>query len=260
VLFQTARILYIPIIQGILLIFFAIITYKILSRRRKRLNIVFSGFFISTIIGNLLNIIYYLIANRNLILILNFLTNFFFMFGAIFLLTVNRTLLESTIVFSIKRQNIAIALYGITLLVGMIILVILGINFDEIILRNDNPFLGIKLNDEGAPWWGMIFFIYVFLFSMGSVVIPIIRTSIKILKSFETEYLKRKWLYYFVGCLGTFSIFYLINVGNVVNQESLKLAIGVYGISIILWVSLMYYGLGYKLQESKPEKKTIVLK
>ncbi len=251
-LFQTIpRIIYVYIIQGILLIFFIIITYKILSRRRKRLNLVFSGFFISSIIGTLLNMIYYLIADRNLILILNLLTNFFFMFSAIFLLTVNRTLLESTIVFSIKRQNIAIALYGITLLAGMATLAILGIKFDKIIRGNDNPFLGVKVTQEGAPWWGIIFFIYTFLFSMASVVIPIVRTSVKILNSFETEYLKRKWFYYFVGCLGTFSIFYLINVGNVLDDDTFKLAVSVYGISIILWVSLMYYGLGYRLQESK---------
>ncbi|MHA2184297.1 MAG: hypothetical protein ACXAAI_04780, partial [Promethearchaeota archaeon] len=228
-----------------------IITYRILSRRRKRLNIVFSGFFISTIIGNLLNMIYYLMTDRNLIILLNFLTNFFIVFGAIFLLTVNRTLLESTIVFSIKRQNIAIALYGITLLIGMVTLLVLGENFDFDILGNDKPFLGITVTGKGAPWWGIIFFIYIFLFSMASVVIPIVRTSLKILKSFETYYLKRKWLYYFVGCLGTFSIFYLINVGNVLNDDTFKLAVSVYGISIILWVSLMYYGLGYRLQESK---------
>jgi len=223
----------------------------------------FSGFFISTIIGNLLNIIYYSISKltlitkfiSDLILSLNFLTNFFFLFSAIFLLTVNRTLLESTIVFSIKRQNIAIALYGITLLVGMTVLVVMGINFDKM-----NPLFGVKLNEEGGPWWGIVFFIYVFCFSMTFVVIPIIRTSMKIYRSFETEYLKRKWLYYFMGCLGTFSIFYMIGIGNVVNQSAFQLGVGFYTISIILWVTLMYYGLGYKLQESKQEKQTVISK
>lgn len=227
--------------------YFLLITYQILKRRRQRLNIIFAGFFISTIIGNALNIIYFSMTVKDTILALNFLTNFFFVLGPIFILTVNRIILESTIIFSVKRQNMYILFYGLLLFLGMLILILLGLIFDP--LWPNKPLLGLTINPyTHAPVWGLVFLIYVISFSAIFVVIPIIRTSLKIFKSFETKALKKKWLYYFVGSLGAFSIFYLIIIGNLLDDINFKNIVSIYGISVLLWVSLMYYGIGFKLK------------
>jgi len=231
-----------------MVIYFLSITFQILKRRRQRLNLIFAGFFISTIIGNVLNIIYYSMTNVNVILILNFLTNFFFVLGPIFILTVNRIILESTIIFSVKKQNMYMLFYGIFLFCGMLILILLGLGLDRLILHPNAPFFGVKITIDLAPWWGLIFFIYVISFSAIFAVIPIIRTSLKIYNSFETKALKKKWLYYFIGSLGAFSIFYLIIIGNMLDDINFKNIVSIYTISVLLWVSLMYYGIGFKLK------------
>jgi hypothetical protein len=245
VLYQvTPRFILIPVVQGIMIIYFLSITYQILKRRRQRLNLIFAGFFICTIIGNTLNMIYFFLQIEIIIIILNFLTNYFMVFGVYFILTVNRIILESTIIFSVKKQNLNILYYGFILFLGMFILLILGQIIDP-----ELPFLGISINPETfAPVWGLIFLIFVISFSAIFVVIPIIRTSLRIYISFETKALKKKWLNYFVGSLGVFSIYYLINIANWLDDNNFKLIVSIYAISVILWVSLMYYGIGFKLK------------
>ncbi|MHA2281672.1 MAG: hypothetical protein ACXAC5_12565 [Promethearchaeota archaeon] len=155
--------------------------------------------------------------------------------------------MESTIIFSVKRQDMYILFYGVLLFLGMLVLVLLGQIFDPI--WPIKPILGLTVNpDTRAPVWGLIFLVYVILFSAISVVIPFIRTSLKIFKSFETRSLKKKWLYYFIGSLGVFSIFYLIIIGNMLDNINFKNIISIYALTMLLWVSLMYYGIGFKLK------------
>ncbi len=225
-----------------MLIFFSSLAFQILKRRRQRLNIIFSGFFISVIISNILNMIYGAMSDHTVILILNFFANFFSCFSGIFILIVNMIILESTIIFPVKRQNRYILRYGILLFFGILILVLLGV-----LLKKPDK-IGVEITDKGAPKFSPIFFIYIISIITFFAVIPIIRTSLKIYISFETRALKKKWLYYFIGTLGAFSILYLIFIGNLLDNETFKLIISIYGISVIIWVSLMYYGFGIKIK------------
>jgi len=202
----------------------------------------FSGFFICSIIGFISNMIYGAISNETLILVLNFLSNFFICFGGIFILIVNLIILESTIIFSIKRQNRYIILYGIILLTGMLIFYSLG---------------GVQISEVGTPIWTPPFFGFVISVITGFAVIPIIITSLKIYFRFETRVLKKKWLYYLIGEVGSFSVAYLVFINNliywifyVVKREipTFNLFFSLYSISVIIWASLMYYGIGFKLK------------
>ena len=177
--------------------------------------------------------IYATLTDPTIILTLNYFTNFFTCFGAIFVLVVNMVILESTIIFPVKRQNRYIILYGLLLLIGMI------------------PFYALEgvWIDERKPRFSSIFLIYVIAFQASFVVIPIIYTSLKIYKSFETKALKKKWLFYFIGSLGAFSIPYLIWISNYIFKEWFRLIVGIYAISVILWGYLMYYGIGFKLKQ-----------
>ncbi len=216
--------------------YFSLIVFHVLKRRRQRLNITFSAFFISSIMASILNMIYATLDNTTIILNLNYFTNFFTCFGAIFVLVVNMVILESTIIFSIKRQNRYIILYGLLLLIGMIPFYLLEEGW------------GVWV-DNNYPRFSPLFLIFIIGFTASFAVIPIIYTSLKIYKSFETKALKKKWLFYFIGSLGAFSIPYLIWINNYVFNDNFRLIVGIYAISVILWGYLMYYGIGFKLKQ-----------
>jgi hypothetical protein len=121
----------------------------------------------------------------------------------------------------------------------------------------ESPFIGITLT-SGRPGWTLIFFIYVILITSGFSIIPIIITSFKIYHRFETNALKRKWFYYLIGSLGLIIFnLYPIQILNLLTGilpendvlDTLRLVIVASGVSVILWVLLMYYGIGSKLKD-----------
>lgn len=209
--------------------------YQILKRKKQRINLMLSGFLISATIGNILNMFYAVLTNNTVILILHFLTLFFIFFGIVFVFIVNMIILESTLVFSVKRQNRYIVLYGTLLFFGMLILLLL-------------PFDLVEIHSRGYPIWHPIFFFYVVSIITGFAIIPLIYTNFKIYFRFETKALKRKWLGYLIGSLGVITIMYLLMINNLLVSASYRSIISIAGFSIVLWVSLMYYGIGSKLK------------
>ncbi|MBY8989781.1 MAG: hypothetical protein KGD58_03420 [Candidatus Lokiarchaeota archaeon] len=180
----------------------------------------------------------------HVVVFLHFLSVFFVNFGLIFIVIVNMIILESSIIFSVKRQNRFIILYGIFLFFGMLILIY--------------PFEFVTVHASGYTQWDPIFFIYLVLIITGLAMIPIFYTSFKIYSSFTTKELKKKWFYYLIGSLGL-AIFnlYPVDILNLLthsfpeNEGFLNISrslISVLGISVIFWVSLMYYGIGSKLK------------
>lgn len=228
--------------QGFLLFFFTALAYQILKRKRKRLNLIFSSFFISIGIGAIFNMIYAPIPIQFelTIKVLYFLSIFFIFFGPIFILIVNFIILESTIIFSVKRQNRYIFLYGVLIFCGMLILML---------IPDPNNIFGVEIESDGRPRWSLGFFIYTISIVTIFAMIPIIRTSLKIYSSLETKTLKKKWFYYLLGSLGVFSWAYLLFITNLIANNTLRLILSFYGISVIIWVLLMYYGIGFKLKQ-----------
>lgn len=180
--------------------------------------------------------VYATMTNETIILILNFFTNFFLCFGPIFILVVNMVILESTIIFSVKRQNRYILYYGLLLLLGMAIFYI---------------FKGVSVTSEFRPKFSPIFLIFILIITAALVVIPIIYTSLKIFFSFEMKALKRKWIFYVIGFLGSISIAYLVFINNYLDNDGFRLLVAIYSISVILWGYLMYYGIGFKLKKQE---------
>jgi len=243
------RFIIIYVIQGVIVIYFSIMAYQIIRRRRQRLNLIFGAFFISVCIGNVLNMIYAVIPLHLVVIIeiLHLLTLFFIFFSIIFIPILNMIILESTLIYSVKRQNRHIILYGFLLFFGMLLLLII-----QEIFGLQGPFsFGFDI-DENGPKWSLIFFLYITLITFGFGVIPIISTNWKIYKSFEAGELKRKWRFYFIGSLGVFSVAYSIMIANLLQSFGVlwfRAVISFAGISIVLWAQLMYYGIGSKLKK-----------
>lgn len=236
------------VVQGILVIFFAILAYQILKRRRQRINLIFSGFFLSMIIGFIFNMSYAVISPEyeQLVIFLHILSWFFVSFGTVFLLIVHMIILESTLIYSKKRQNRYILLYGSLLFLGMLIQILIP-----------SPFVGINLT-SGRPGWTLSFFIYVIVITSGFSIIPIITTLFKIYHTFESKALRKRWFYYLIGSLGLIIFnLYPIQILNLLTGivphleglDTMRLIIAVSALSVILWGLLMYYGMGPKLKE-----------
>jgi len=209
---ELGRFIMIYVVFGILVIFFSVLAYKIIKRKKQRLNLMTSGFFICTTISLCLNMIYYGISNLTAVFILHFFTIFIVCFGPVFLLIVNWIILESTIIYSEKRQNRYILIYGIILFVGMFVFYFfLG---EETF--GEGKFLGIKATESGIIWAPLFFIFLIFILSTFGI-IPVITTSIKIYNSFETKALKKKWFYFLIGECGAFSIAYVGFINNLIN-------------------------------------------
>jgi hypothetical protein len=143
-------------------------------------------------------------------------------------------ILESTIVFSHKRQNRYITLYGAVSFSGMLILLLL---FD-----------GVSYH-KGYPTWNLFFFIYVVFISAVFAVYPFLRTSVKIYLKFETKELKRKWFYYLIGSVGVISVGYMAFVNLVLDNPIFRLVFIIYGPTNMFWGYLIYHGIGIKLRD-----------
>ncbi len=233
------------IIQGILGIYFGILAFQIIRKKRQRLNLIFSGFFISQIIGFIFNMIYVVIPDVEVVKIFHFLANFFVYFALVFILIVNMIILESTIIYSVKRQNRYILLFGILLFVIQLILVLLP--FDLVSFDDTLPIW------ERYPKWHPIFFGYMFSIITIFAILPIFSTSFKIYFRFETKELKKRWRFYLIGSLGLviFNL-YPIFLSNLLNfllgeqNTTFRLIISILGLSVIIWVTFMYYGFQLK--------------
>lgn len=249
---DTGRFITIYVVFGIYVIFFSILAYKIIKRKKQRLNFIISGFFICTTISLCLNMIYYVITDLTAILIFHFSAIFLICFGPVFILVVNWIILESTIIYSEKRQNRYIMIYGIALFIGMFIFCFL---LGEESL-GEGKFWGVKPTESGIIWAPPFFIFIIFMISAFEI-IPIIITSIKIYNSFETKNLKKKWFCFLVGVFGSISMAYIVFSNNLINyfkylggeNPTFNFIISLYTMTVIIWVSLMYYGIGFKLKQ-----------
>ncbi|MFX1501562.1 MAG: hypothetical protein ACFFDH_11420 [Promethearchaeota archaeon] len=222
------------------MIYFSILTILILRRKKQRTHLIFSGFFLCTIIGLIFNMIYAAITIDYIVIILHFLSDFFVFFGLIFILILHIIILKPPMLSSVKRQNSYMIFYGILLFLGMLILIL-------------PPFEGVSIHNSRYIKWKPYFFIYSYSIVTCMAIIPIFYSSFKIYFKLETEVLKRKWFYYLLGSLGlVVFVLYPYHISNLLvyimekNMSFLNIlwiVESILGLSVVLWVSLMYYGI-----------------
>lgn len=238
VLFQLTamRFLTIYIAQGFIFVFFLFLAIKILKRDRKRLNVIFSGFYISPVIGFLVNFIYGPLTDVNLVLLLNFVTNFGIYYSAIFLVVFDLILLKSEKVITTTKQILILLGYGIAMFCMIFFLFI--------------PGAGVTLNATWSPVWALPFFIYVVLVVSIGAVIPFLYLSFQIHKKFEDDLLKKKWKYFIYGFCCLIVFMYGIFISNTLNDATFRIIMGLIGLVLaIAGGYLMYTGVGRQLEK-----------
>jgi len=231
------RVLTIYVAQGLACVFLIFIAYKILKRDRKRLNLIFSGTYISAAAGLIINMIYAPIANEDIVLILNYLTNFGIFYSPIFLVVFNLILLKSEKVITTTKQLLILIGYGI-LMFCMIFFV----------LTED---WGVSINEETdwTPVWELPFFLYLVIIE-SIAVIPLLYLSFQIFQKFEDDQLKKKWRYFIFGFCAFIIFMYAIFLSNFLDISIIRTLMG--GIGLILAIAggyLMYNGVGRQLEK-----------
>lgn len=231
------RVLTIYVAQGLACVFLMFIAYKILKRDRKRLNLIFSGTYISAAIGLIINMIYGPIADEEVVLILNYLTNFGIFYSPIFLVVFDLILLKSEKVITTLKQLAILIGYGI-LMFCMIFFVI-------------TEDWGVAINEgtEWSPVWELPFFLYLVIIE-SIAVLPLLYLSIQIYQKFEDDQLKKKWRYFIFGFCAFIIFMYAIFLSNFLDISIIRTSMG--GIGLILAIAggyLMYNGVGRQLEK-----------
>ena len=229
------RIFTIYIAQGIVWAVFLFLAIKILRRDKKRLNVIFAGFYISPVIGFSINFIYGPLTDQAIVLFLNFLTNFGIFYSPIFLVVFDLILLKSEKVINTAKQAIILVVFGVVMF-GMFFFLI-------------TPGYGVTLNPSTnwSPEWSFPFFMY--LVSAELVVtIAILYLSLVIYKKFEDQTLKQKWKSFIYGFFCLIVFMYGIFISNLLGIPIFRTIMGLIGIILaIISAFLIYRGVGKQL-------------
>ena len=235
-LFQLdpVRFIQVYIVQGIVGLIFLYLAYKILRRDTKRLNLIFSIFYISIAVGIFMNFVYAPLTDETIVFILNFLTNYFLFLSPIFLLVFNLILLKSTKVFNTKKQLILISVYAVAL-------------FCMILIPG-----GVTINASTGwkPVWSVPLFIYVIIVMNGMAGIPGFVIAGLIYKKFEDEQLKKKWKYFLIGLAGIFIFADGTILSNTLNIQDFRTVWSLISLGLsTISPYLMYFGVGREIEK-----------
>lgn len=234
------RIITIYVAQGLVCAWFAYLAYRILKRDRKRLNVIFAGFYLSAVIGLIFNFIYGPIAEEGIILVLSYLTYFGVFYSPIFLVVFDLILLKSEKVITPIKQMLLFVGFGIFMFC-MIFFII-------------TPNWGVNLNEstDWSPIWHFPFFLYLATGEAIFVLIPIFYLSFQIYKKFEDEQLKQKWKFFIYGYCALIIFMYGIMISNFLASLDINVRAGMGIVGIISGISggyLMYIGVGRQLEK-----------
>ncbi|MFX1523261.1 MAG: hypothetical protein ACFFCC_07155 [Promethearchaeota archaeon] len=232
------RIITIYVAQMLVCLWFAYLAYRILKRDRKRLNIIFAGFYLSGVIGNIFNFIYGPIPYIGAVLVLNYLTNFGIFYAPIFLVVFDLMLLKSEKVINTTKQLLILIGYGIAMFC-MIFFII-------------TPGWGVTLGPttEWSPVWALPFFLYLICIESIFAVGPILYLSFRVYNKFEDEQLKKKWKQFIYGFCALIVFLYAIFISNFLNISIVRtVAVGIGIICALVGGYLMYNGVGRHLEK-----------
>ncbi|MFX0069578.1 MAG: hypothetical protein ACFFAO_00595 [Candidatus Hermodarchaeota archaeon] len=234
-IFTLSRILQVYVLQLGMGLFYLIIAYFVLKRSRKRLNQIFSSYFIITFIGILVNVIYAPITDIPTVTMLAYLTVYLIYFAQIFLLVFNLILLKSTKIINTKIQLIIIIGYAV--LLSFAFLIPNGLTISE--------------SNNYIPYWNLPYFLFHLIISLSFAVIPSIYTSIKVYTKIEDIEVKTRWKYYFFG-ITTYFIAYLgISVCNYINNPTIRLIWNSFALIMFVCAYFMYYGVLRQLKQEE---------
>ncbi len=168
--------------QTVLTLFFLLMGYLTLRRKKNRLTITFAGFFIFEALGFIFGIIYLPFKINPYATIFYYCATFFIFFAPAFLIAFLLLLIKSGIIFTYSKQML---FFLVDFLVFLLILLIPGILFG-----------GLYINEtsDWRPQYTLPFFIIMNIYVSFGAFGPIMYLSFLIYKQFKNPNLKGRWI------------------------------------------------------------------
>ncbi len=231
---DPARIIQVYVAQGAVCVIFIILAYLILKRGKQRLNLIFSGSYLTVVIGFIINFILPPISHPKLellVLILYYMTLFFLFLFPAFLLCFVLILLKSEKIITTSKQIIIIVVYAVIL-------------FCMVFVPNG---VVINASTEWKPVWSWILFIYVMtVVSLG--MFSSLYYAFKIYKKFEEEQIKKKWRYFIIGLIGLYIFTFGTLFSNALNIQTFRNIWSIISLILVLISPVsIYLGVGKQI-------------
>ncbi|MGQ4873426.1 MAG: hypothetical protein ACP6IY_05055 [Promethearchaeia archaeon] len=233
------RIFLIFIIQTFVIVFSIYILIKIFTRRKDPTSFALSGFYICYILTFIINDILFFLKIKHLVNILYLIGLFFVIFSYVFLL-----IFDLFMLYPLKMNKKLVLL---TLLIYSTAILI-------IILIPDGFIINESTNWRPIWCWSFLFIIYIFL--IGTLLVPMYLLSLKIYFTIKLKSLKKKWFIHYIGII----ISSLLTLGGflyITWQNSLFRIIWSF-LSLLIFPAaiLVYFGIGKSFYEkSKKDNK-----
>jgi len=228
---EWIRELFILILYPFLVIFFLILAYKVLKRKRDRAPITLSTFYIIVSVGLMLNIIYLLVTITEVeivLYLLYYLSSFLTIFSFIFIILFINIILK--VDFTNKKYLLIVFFYAL----GCILLHLFP--------------GGITLTENWTPVYNWIFFILAYIYITFFIAVPSIVYSIQLSRKFIDQNLKKKLKMFLIGITGMIFTLYGAILFNTWQDPIFK---SIYSVSVIIILIssglLIYYGIGRTL-------------
>ena len=227
---DLSRFIQVFLVQGLSGLFYFFIGFKIIRRERKGINIILSSYYFLVAIGALINIIYVNIFDETLALALHFTTYYLFCLSLIFLFISVLILLKSDKIITFKKQISIILIFALLLIVLWFI-----------------PD-GVGLNAVSwKPEWSWTFLIYSIVICSTIAIIPTLYISFKIYRSFQKDLLKKKWIFFLVGIIGYFYLYYGTSLSNTIADPTIRLIWSIISLPTLITIYFIYYGVAKQL-------------
>ncbi|MHA1291572.1 MAG: hypothetical protein ACTSQJ_02760 [Promethearchaeota archaeon] len=233
----TSRVIQVFVVQLGMGIVYLLIALLILKRDRKRLNQIFSAFYLTIAAATIVNVIYVAIELNPIVSILHFITVYLFFLGPAFLLIFNLILLKSEKVIDNKKQILIIGGYSVILFITMILTATLP---DQMQINEDTGWV---------PVWGLTFVFTLLITYTIIALIPVTITSIQVFSKFEDTQLKKKWMFFILSVFILFIYFYFVPLRNASSDETFRNMVSYLGLMLYVTAFMLYYGVGRQIQK-----------
>ena len=227
---DISRFIQVFLVQGLAGFFYLFIGYKIIRREKNNINIILSSFYFLVASGALMNIIYINIFDEVIVLVLHLTTYYLFCFSLIFLLIFVLILLKSDKIISVKKQVLISAFFASLLIILWFIPN--GVKFNEI---------------SWKPEWNWAFFTYSIIICSSFAIIPTLVISFKLYKSFQKSLLKKKWIFFLVGIMGYYFLYYGTSFSNTLADPIFRLIWSIISLPTLITMYFIYYGVAKQL-------------
>jgi hypothetical protein len=214
--------------MSVLYFFMAVL---ILRRDTKRLNLTFVGFYSLVGIAGTINFVYALLPQPSLVYILHFITYYLYCYAIVFLLLFVLILIKSEKTISLKIELIIMAIFAILLFAMWFIPG--GITIDA--------------TTGWRPDWSWEFTIYAMAVCSGAIV-PIIYYSIQTYRKFDNPQLKKKWLFFILGCCEFFYLYYGTTISNALAILEFRMLWAYISLISVPGLIFIYFGVGKQLK------------